>query len=65
MRACRIAVGRSFATWFFDYDNDGWTDLFVTSFYSGSVDENIRTYLGLTLNADHLEALQKQTGRNL
>jgi hypothetical protein len=22
----------SFATWFFDYDNDGWLDLFVTSF---------------------------------
>ncbi len=45
------SLGRSFATWFFDYDNDGWTDLFVTSFYSGSVDENIRTYLGLTPNA--------------
>jgi hypothetical protein len=43
--------GKSFATWFFDYDNDGWTDLFVTSYYSGSVDENMRTYLGLSPNA--------------
>ena len=23
---------RSFATWFFDYDNDGWLDLFVTAY---------------------------------
>jgi hypothetical protein len=44
-------LGHSFATWFFDYDNDGWPDLFVTSYYSGSVDENIRTYLGLPHNA--------------
>jgi hypothetical protein len=43
--------GKSFATWFFDYDNDGWLDLFVTSYYSGSVDENIRTYLSLPPNA--------------
>ena len=28
----------SFATWFFDYDNDGWPDLFVTSYFN-SVDE--------------------------
>lgn len=47
----RDPLGRSFATWFFDYDNDGWPDLFVTSYYSGSVDENIRTYLGLPHNA--------------
>ena len=43
--------GKSFTTWFFDYDNDGWLDLFVTSYYSGSVDETIRTYLGLPPNA--------------
>ena len=28
--------GRSFATWFFDYDNDGWLDLFVAA-YDASV----------------------------
>ena len=27
------APWRSFAAWFFDYDNDGWPDLFVTSYY--------------------------------
>jgi len=25
-------AGRSFATWFFDFDNDGWLDLFVAGF---------------------------------
>ncbi len=42
--------GRSFAAWFFDYDNDGWLDVFATT-YSGSVDENVRSYLGLLPNA--------------
>jgi len=38
-----------FATWFFDYDNDGWPDLFVTSYVS-SVDEVARSYLGQPRN---------------
>ena len=28
-------VGRSFATWFFDVDNDGWLDLWVAAFEGG------------------------------
>jgi tetratricopeptide (TPR) repeat protein len=44
----------SFPVWFFDYDNDGWPDLFVSS-YSGSSDEVIRSYLGLPHNADSLK----------
>jgi len=51
---------RGFATWFFDYDNDGWPDLFVTSFYI-SVDESMRTYLGLPHNAGTLK-LYKNLG---
>jgi len=43
----------SFPAWFFDYDNDGWPDLFVSS-YSGSSDEVIRSYLGLPRNAESL-----------
>ena len=39
-------TGRSFATWSFDYDNDGWPDLFVASF-SLSIEETLQTYLGL------------------
>ncbi len=46
--------GRGFATWFFDYDNDGWPDLFVTSYFV-SVDETARTYLGLPHNAATLK----------
>lgn len=42
---------RSFPAWFFDYDNDGWPDLFVASYYV-SVDESIRSYLGLAPNAE-------------
>jgi hypothetical protein len=34
--------GNGFATWFFDYDNDGWPDLFVTS-YQFSIDETVPT----------------------
>ncbi len=40
----------SFPTWFFDYDNDGWPDLFVTSYFV-SIDESVRTYMGLSHNA--------------
>ena len=35
----------SFPTWFFDYDNDGWLDLFVTGF-SGTFGEIVLEYLG-------------------
>ncbi len=45
---------QSFAAWFFDYDNDGWPDLFVTSYYV-SVDESVRTYLGFPRNAETLK----------
>ncbi len=44
----------SFATWFFDYDNDGWPDLFVTSYVS-SIDETLKTYLGDKHNEETLK----------
>ncbi|HXZ80716.1 MAG TPA: FG-GAP-like repeat-containing protein [Terriglobales bacterium] len=44
----------SFATWFFDYDNDGWPDLFVTSYYM-SPEENLRSLLGLPHNVETLK----------
>ena len=44
--AGRRAAPASFAAWFFDYDNDGWPDIFVASYYF-SLDETMRTYLGL------------------
>jgi hypothetical protein len=36
---------RSFATWFFDYDNDGWLDLWVGG-YSGTIAEVVADMLG-------------------
>jgi hypothetical protein len=45
---------KGFAAWFFDYDNDGWPDLFVTSYFV-SVEETARTYLGLPHNATTLK----------
>jgi len=63
---------QSFPAAFFDYDNDGWPDLFVGSYY-GSVEETIRSYLGLEPNAETMklyrnmhngtfEDVSKQTG---
>jgi tetratricopeptide (TPR) repeat protein len=48
------APSYSFATWFFDYDNDGWPDLFVDS-YLAIIDESVKTYLGLPHNAETLK----------
>ena len=53
------APWRSFAAWFFDYDNDGWDDLFVTSYYI-STDESVRTYLGRSHNAETLKLYRNQ-----
>jgi hypothetical protein len=53
-RAAQLGVDRpvlSFPTWFFDYDNDGWLDLFVASFVP-SVTEVVRHYLGLPPRVD-------------
>ena len=44
------ASGHGFAAWFFDYDNDGWPDLLASS-YAMSIDESVRTYLGLPHNS--------------
>lgn len=46
--------GSGFVSWFFDYDNDGWLDLFATSYFT-SLDETARTYLDLPHNATTLK----------
>jgi hypothetical protein len=37
---------RSFSAWFFDYDNDGWTDLFVNGYYIQDVGDVAADALG-------------------
>lgn len=44
------ASGHGFAAWFFDYDNDGQPDLLASS-YAMSIEESVRTYLGLPHNS--------------
>jgi hypothetical protein len=46
--------GQGFPTWFFDYDNDGFEDLFVGSFVT-SVDEAARAYLRMPRNGNTLK----------
>ena len=45
-------IGRSFATWFFDYDNDGRLDLFVAD-YGSSVAEVVSVYFGRQATGGH------------
>lgn len=40
----------SFPTWFFDYDNDGWEDLFVSGYAIRNVGDVAADYLGLPHN---------------
>ncbi len=44
------ASGHGFPAWFFDYDNDGRPDILASS-YAMSVEETVRTYLGLPHNS--------------
>ena len=41
----------SFATWFFDYDNDGWPDLFVAGFYVEELNDLAAFEMGLPYRA--------------
>ncbi|MBL8190003.1 MAG: VCBS repeat-containing protein [Acidobacteria bacterium] len=62
--AARLGVSKplmSFPTWFFDYDNDGWLDLFVASFVP-SVTEVARGFLGLPPQAETMK-LYRNNGR--
>src|SRR6478736_3475769 len=43
----------SFPTWFFDYDNDGWLDIFVSS-YVTSVEEFIKYFLHQPIQGEGL-----------
>ncbi|MCZ6834888.1 MAG: VCBS repeat-containing protein, partial [Planctomycetota bacterium] len=42
--------GRSFATWFWDYNNDGWLDIFVAA-YDATISDVCADYLGREFTA--------------
>jgi hypothetical protein len=42
----------SFPCWFFDYDNDGWDDLFVCGYHIKNVGDICADYLGLPTDAE-------------
>ncbi len=51
--AARVAEPTdSFPTWFFDYDNDGWDDLFVSGYRITDVGDICADYLGLPNRAE-------------
>ena len=53
---------RSFPAWFFDYDNDGWLDLFAASFVN-SVTAVAADYLGLPPQAETMRLYRNTGGR--
>lgn len=52
----------SFPAWFFDYDNDGWLDLYVSAF-TPSLTQIVRSYLGLAVPQDGMPRLYRNTGK--
>jgi hypothetical protein len=54
MKAGVPGADRGFPAWFFDYDNDGWEDLFVSSYFL-SIEETARSYMGLPQNGQTMK----------
>ena len=55
---------RGFPAWFFDYDNDGWLDIFASSYYL-SIEETARSYHGPPAECLDDEAVSECKGRQL
>ena len=47
-----VPKANSFATWFFDYDNDGWPDIFVAGYSADSMQDVGRFEMGKPFKAD-------------
>jgi hypothetical protein len=44
---------KSFPAWFFDYDNDGWPDIFVSGYSIQNAGDIAADYLGIPTNAEY------------
>ena len=53
----------SFPVWFWDYNNDGWLDLYVSSHYE-SVSQVLRSYLNLPTSAETHKLYQNRNGKS-
>lgn len=53
---------RAFATWFFDYDNDGWLDLFVVC-YETDIEDEVSSLLGLPPKIGRTRLFRNQQGQ--
>ena len=60
-----VALPRmSFATWFFDEDNDGWQDLFVAG-YLPSIAESVKPYVGQPSTGETMRLYRQFAGPRL
>ncbi len=63
--ADRLGISRptqGFSCWFWDYDNDGWPDLFATS-YTRSLNDSINSHLGRPTEFEPCRLYRNRGGR--
>lgn len=54
---------RGFSCWFFDYDNDGFLDLFAASYEAQKVDRELKPYLGQRSSAGFSRLYHNEKGK--
>ncbi|MBA3647344.1 MAG: CRTAC1 family protein [Chitinophagales bacterium] len=52
----------SFPCWWFDYNNDGWQDLYVSAYQPGYTINSCREYMGLPMDSTLFPCLYKNNG---
>ncbi len=55
----------SFATLFFDYDNDGWPDIFVAGYYNDTLERHWRIRVGTAVQGGDATAVSQQSRRDV